>query len=1044
MSRKPVHTHVQPTAVATAIARQQLAELRQLLPTIYAGVALCVGLLTAVFFHRAPISSVLLGGAGTLVIAARAFAWRRMKIDALSPQSIRDRLRTSHVAAVLAGVVCAAVAFGLDRIATPSDRIVLILVAAFCGIGGGMSLAATKSACRWFMILSTAPFSAYVALSGDMLTKVTALIVLAALPVGLKQYSRIADFIVALTNERFEAERHREHAVDSLRAFMEMASDWAWETDADHRLTYISDKVIELLGEPPSALIGLKTSEAFGASFFAGPPEERAFLREALNNRQNVRAFAYAIHDVNGSIRTVATTIRHFYDADGSYQGARGWTSDITERIESRKAIEAANVRLEQQVARRTAELASGNELLNEVIETMSTGLCVFDADGKIEISNSKTAAASGLPAECWRPGADVRELLALGVSHGLYHFKSVDDYERAMNAALDATGAFVAVRRQRDGRVIAEQASRRKAGGCVMTYSDVTDAKQREKELEDLSAALLEAKNAAISASKAKTEFLANMSHEIRTPMNGVIGMATLLQESGLTSAQREMADVIVNSGESLLRIINDILDFSRLEAGKLATVSEPFNLRAAIDDVAALLNIPVQEKGLELLIRYSPELGDAFVGDVGRVRQVITNLLGNAVKFTEAGHVLIAVDGERRGEIADVVITVEDTGCGVPPQKLDAIFAAFEQVDGAATRRHDGTGLGLAITKRLVQAMNGQISAESALGEGSKFQVRLPLRIDETALGRDRSLRIDVDGARALIVDDNKVNRDILREQLTSWGFSPFVYGSADAALDAAAEAAAQDRPFDVAIVDHHMPGTDGVGLARRLRATPATRLTPLILLTSAGRKGDAAALRDGLFDAYLVKPARASLLFDALVASLESRARENASIAAAALRGAAPNAGVDPASPLSALAQSGPMLNVLVAEDNVVNQMVIRSMLERLNCNVTLASDGRDAIRIYEERDFDIVLMDISMPDMDGVEATRRIRAIQDKLGSRRPIIGVTAHAMPADRNRCLDAGMDDYLPKPVKKDAIAAMLGKWAEDPARNGAAAARSA
>jgi CheY-like chemotaxis protein len=515
---------------------------------------------------------------------------------------------------------------------------------------------------------------------------------------------------------------------------------------------------------------------------------------------------------------------------------------------------------------------------------------------------------------------------------------------------------------------------------------------------------------------------------------MNGVVGMAALLLDTPLSSKQREMAQVIVSSGDNLLKIINDILDFSRLEAGKLQMTPEPFNLRSIVEDVASLLNLRVQEKGLELLVRYQPELGDRFIGDAGRLRQVITNLLGNAVKFTDQGHVSVSVSGSRNGESAELVLSVSDTGVGIPKEKLGAVFEKFEQVDNSAARRFEGTGLGLAISRRIVEAMGGSIAVESEVGVGSTFMVKLRLPVDEKAIPMIERPRELFTNVRVLAVDDNAVNRTIICEQLASWGMEASLAADADEALALAREAAREGKPFEIVILDGAMPGTNGHQLARLFRVDPALKTAPLILLTSGGRKGEPDAQTQELFDAYLVKPARASLLLDAIASSLNRRARRNIIETAATLERADPPPAASGA-PTCRFTADGRQLDVLVAEDNLVNQMVVRAMLEKFGCAVRIVGDGRKAVDAYVAAEPDIVLMDISMPDVDGVQATGLIRDYQKTVGRRRPIIGVTAHALKEDRQRCIDAGMDDYLPKPIKQSALEETLKAWSDGKAR---------
>ncbi|VAW05018.1 BarA sensory histidine kinase (= VarS = GacS) [hydrothermal vent metagenome] len=592
----------------------------------------------------------------------------------------------------------------------------------------------------------------------------------------------------------------------------------------------------------------------------------------------------------------------------------------------------------------------------------------------------------------------------------------------------MKETGMFRVIRRQKDGTIIEEIIRARPNGGFVSTYNDITAAQQREDELRELSEELLISKDAAETASRTKSEFLANMSHEIRTPMNGVVGMASLLLDTELTEKQASMASVIVSSGDALLKIINDILDFSRLEAGKFKLAAETFDLRESIEDVATLLALQVEKKGLEMMVRYDPDLGSAFIGDPGRIRQIITNLVGNAVKFTEEGHILLEVTGKRRGEIASVVISVTDTGCGIPLDQQKAIFEEFEQVDGSSARRYDGAGLGLAISRKMVEALGGEISLTSEPGTGSTFTITLPLAIDATANEILAARPAKLDNLRALIVDDNEVNRTILLEQLASWGLKADAFESAKDALAAMTAAAGDDAPYAVAVLDFQMPDIDGVTLAKMIKADTALAATPLILLTSAGRKGDPNGLVGDVFSAYLVKPARASMLLNSILTAINDSAAERITGMAAALSHA--DAKTDEAND-DAVAPSNLGLDVLVAEDNTVNQMVIKAMLEKIGCKVTIADNGKIAVDKYKTGQFDIVLMDVSMPEMDGGEATGLIRRRQKKTGEETPIIGVTAHAMREDRQRCLDAGMDDYLPKPVKQDKLEAVLKKWAK-------------
>ncbi|MEZ5892147.1 MAG: response regulator [Parvularculaceae bacterium] len=805
----------------------------------------------------------------------------------------------------------------------------------------------------------------------------------------------------------------------------ESAGDWSWETDANLTYTYISNRATEVSGLDPTPLIGrAMIVEGEGAS-----PEEWAKFRRKLAAREPFAGFINKATHLGDKHIWIERSGKPVFGPNGEFLGYRGVARDITQRMEARLAaadamrrLEDINANLEDVVRQRTQDIQQKSQLLAEVLESMAQGVVVIDDDYKIVDLNEKAWRISGLPQDFWAIGMDIRPLLEIGLRHRMYELQTVKEYFDRCNAALDAGEDFRIVRRQKDGVIIEESARRRPHGGLVITYRDITQAQQREDELRELTEQLRQSKDEAEAANRAKSEFLANMSHEIRTPMNGVIGMASLLLDTKLDEKQTDMARVIVSSGDALLKIINDILDFSRLEAGKLRLIKEPFRLRECVEDVATLLSLPVEEKNLELLVRFQPDLDQVFIGDPGRIRQVITNLVGNAVKFTESGHILVAVAGARRGEVADIVLSVTDTGCGIPDNKLKAIFEEFEQVDGSSARKHNGAGLGLAISKKMIEAMDGSISVESEVGKGSTFRVRLPLAIDEnTLIGKPRP-EFSFEGRRALVVDDNPVNRTILKEQLAAWGLGADLAESADEALASLRAAVAKKAPYSIAILDFQMPGGDGVSLARTIKGDSALGATPLILLTSAGRKGDPKGLAEDLFSAYLVKPARSSMLLDSILTALNDGA------IAKLKEAAADGAGSQDAGRCRFTADGAP-LRVLVAEDNIVNQMVVKAMLEKLVCEVNIAGNGKIAVEKYTADAPDIILMDMSMPEMDGAEATGRIRDIQKKTGVATPIIGVTAHALREDRQRCLDAGMDDYLPKPVKQDALEDVLAKW---------------
>lgn len=785
--------------------------------------------------------------------------------------------------------------------------------------------------------------------------------------------------------EKKRAEKKLRESEVRFRNIAESMSDWIWEVDRDGIYTYCSGKVKEILGYAPEEIIG-KTPFDFM------PPNERIRVSQIFAKIVEKKLPIHNLENWNltkdGELICLLTNGVPILNENGEVVGYRGVDKDITEQ-------------------KRTAEkIEYQRRFLESLIQYSPLGIATVDENNKIVACNRSFEQIFQYKES---------EILGKDLDETVAGEKFIEEARGISNKAMVSgeSAKLVTKRRRKDGTYIDVEvfAVPVKFKGRVLgqygVYHDITEQKKAERKLAEinkkLKKAIKQANEMTIKArlaSKAKSEFLASMSHEIRTPMNAIIGMADLLSDTPLNDEQNDYVEMIKISADALLGLINDILDLSKIEAGQLEIESAEFNLRELVETTSVSLATKAHKKGIELLCHIKPDVPGYITGDSIRLRQILTNLVGNSIKFTEKGEIVVNVDVEERKD-GEVVLhfSVSDTGIGIPKKKQKEIFESFRQVDSSTTRKYGGTGLGLAISKKLVEKMGGRIWVESEPGKGSIFHFTIRSKVVEKP--GEETIPQGIKNLRTLIVDDNPTNCLILEEILSAWGFMLSEARDGFSALKKAQLSGEGNNPYQLILLDKGLPDIDGLEVAKRIKEIPKYKDVPIMLLSSSEEKGDRERAKRAGISKILIKPVRRSKLYDTIMKTLigTKKIEEFAEAHTESLL-------------------KGKPLRILLAEDNPINQKLFVSLLEKQGWHVVVANNGKEAVDLVFKNGFDLVLMDIQMPEMDGFEATRIIREREKRRGNHIPIIALTAHAFLEDKKMCLEAGMDAYTTKPIK--------------------------
>jgi PAS domain S-box-containing protein len=779
-----------------------------------------------------------------------------------------------------------------------------------------------------------------------------------------------------IIRQRFERQAALEEQYAEAQRLAHVGS---WEEEVRGQKTAWSEETFRILDYPMNEVS--PSREAFLARVH---PDDRGLVRKIIEEALagSFSAKEFRVRRPGGEERFVISAVRVVTDTNARPIRIFGALQDITERK-----------RVERSLEERTA-------YLNALVENSPVAIVVVDSDTRVQMCNPAFEGLFQYRRE-EIGGAQLNDLIA--PPELLREATEISSKVEKEGQHLQITTR----RRRKDGSLVDVELYgvplnvAGKLVGVYGLYLDITDRKKAESELH-------KAKEAAEAANRAKSEFLANMSHEIRTPMNGILGATELALSADLNPELREYLGMVKSSADALLSIIDDILDFSKIEADKLDLDPISFRLRESLALTIKPLALRAHQNGLEFTCDMHPDVPEQIIADPTRLRQVIINLVGNAIKFTDHGEigVEIGLDAQEQDQV-QLHFQVHDTGIGIPAEKQHRIFEAFSQADSSTTRRFGGTGLGLTISSRLVKLMGGRIWVESQPGQGSRFHFTVQVRVARDAVPRKAAQTADLAGLRALVVDDNATSRRILGELLRRRGIVPTLAEGSNEAAELLCGADESAQTFDLLIIDAHIQETDGFTLVEQIGQHVSASKATIIMLASAGQRGDAARLRNLGIAAYLTKPVTESELFDAILTALGANAEKT---------------GPHPLITRHSLREGQQKLRILLAEDNAINQKLAARLIEKRGHAVTVVGSGREALKALEKSSFDAVLMDVQMPDMDGFEATAEIRKTEKTTGAHIPIIAMTAYAMRGDRERCLTAGMDGYVSKPIQPEEL----------------------